>query len=177
MSCGKHKIAVKLNLQLPRSRRESKGEVKLEKCVVSVQILALPSFLPPVLCGRVAGLRWQEQQFLIIVHPFCTLAVWAARSFGVLAEVLAPSVTFGRLSTLASNGRISPSVRAATPRGIQIGPGADEGRPPPEYAPKVISVPINNNKPAADKAAGADRAKFDYRDNLGGSTDVVGDEE
>ena len=135
----------------------------------------LPSFLPSFVAAWL-GLRWQKQ-FLIIVHPFCTLllalAVWAARSFGVLAEVLAPSVTFGRLSTLASNGRISPSVRAATPRGIQIGPGADEGRPPPEYAPKVISVPINNNKPAADKAVGADRAKFDYRDNPGDSTDVA----
>ena len=45
------------------------------------------------------------------------------------------------------------------------------GRGPPEYARKVISVPINNNK-AAEKAATADRAKFDHSDNLNDSTDV-----
>ena len=111
------------------------------------------------------------------------VAAWGCG--GSRSSSRSPSGSFGSIPNFwqtvevglaASNGRISPSVRAATPRGIQIGPGADEGRPPPEYAPKVISVPINNNKPAADKAVGADRAKFNYRDNLGDATDV-GDKE
>ena len=99
-----------------------------------------------------------------------------------LAEVLAPSVTFGRRSKLASNGRNSPSGFRATAtaadgrkrgsQGIPDRAGGGRGHLNTQSkARKVTSVPINNNK-AAEEAAAADRAKFNYSDNLNDSTDV-----